>query len=156
MPHPSCSLLLWIKLTMGQLLLFFLCNVSSFFSYVGGIRVTNHFSLFDRYIWLIDRYILAIQQIITHKEHVRSSELPQRPWHHNDKKWLKQPQSHFYWAIPNKSFHFSMFSCMLCTATPGISSSRENINTTTRVSRLSFRFLWLWYKLFMSFNSDVP
>ena len=30
---------------MGQLLLFFLCNFSCFFSYVGGIPVTNHFSL---------------------------------------------------------------------------------------------------------------
>ena len=62
------SLPLWIKLTMDQLLLFFLCNFSSFFSYVGGIPVTNHFSLL-----LIDRYILAIQQIITHKEHLRYS-----------------------------------------------------------------------------------
>ena len=62
------SLPLWIKLTMGQLLLFFLCNFSSFFSYVGGILVTNHFSLL-----LIDRYILAIQQIITHEEHFRYS-----------------------------------------------------------------------------------
>ena len=62
------SLPLWIKLTMGQLLLFFLCNFSSFFSYVGGIPVTNHFSLL-----LIDRYILAIQQITTHKEHLRYS-----------------------------------------------------------------------------------
>ena len=53
---------------MGQLLLFFLHNFSSFFSYVGGIPATYHFSLF-----LIDRYILAIQQIITHKEHLRYS-----------------------------------------------------------------------------------
>ena len=53
---------------MGQLLLFFLCNFSSFFSYVGGIPVTNHFSLL-----LINRYILVIQQIITHKEHLRYS-----------------------------------------------------------------------------------
>ena len=62
------SLPLWIKLTMGQLLLFFLCNFSSFFSYVRGIPVTNHFSLL-----LIDRYILAIQQIITYKEHLQYS-----------------------------------------------------------------------------------
>ena len=53
---------------MGQLLLFFLCNFSSFFSYVGGILVTNHFSLL-----LIDKYILAIQQIITYEEHLRYS-----------------------------------------------------------------------------------
>ena len=32
---------------------------------------------------------------------------------------------------------------MLCTATPDILSSRENINSTARVPRLSFCFLWL-------------
>ena len=53
---------------MGQLLLFLLSNFSSSFSYVGGILVTNHFSLL-----FIDRYILAIQQVITHEEHLRYS-----------------------------------------------------------------------------------
>ena len=62
------SLPLWTKLIKGQLLLFFLSNSSSFFSYVGIIHVTNHFTLL-----LIDRYILAIQQIIAHKEHLRYS-----------------------------------------------------------------------------------
>ena len=33
-----------------------------------NIPVTNHFSLL-----LIDRYILAVQQIITHKEHLQYS-----------------------------------------------------------------------------------
>ena len=61
------SLPLWVNLTMGQLLLFFLCNFSSIFSYVRGIQ-----SLFTDY-WLIGSYILAIQQIITHKEHLRYS-----------------------------------------------------------------------------------
>ena len=139
---------------MGQLLPLFLCNFSSFFSYVRGIPVTNHFSLL-----LIDRYILAIQQITTHKRHLRhffdlqrSSELPQKPWHlgHNNRKWLKQPESNFYWAVPSKSRHFPMFWCMLCTATPDISSSGENINSTARVSRLYFRFLWLCLKQFHS------
>ena len=38
------SIPLWIKLTTDQLLPFFLCNFSSFLSYVGGICVlTNHF-----------------------------------------------------------------------------------------------------------------
>ena len=59
------SLPLWTKLTMGQLLFFFLCNFSSVFTYVGGIPATNHFSLL-----LTDRYILATQQIITYKEHI--------------------------------------------------------------------------------------
>ena len=31
----------------------------------------------------------------------------------------------------------------LCTATPDISRSGESINNTARVSRSSFRFLWL-------------
>ena len=62
------SLPLWTKLIKGQLLLFFLSKSSSFFSYVGIIHVTNHFTLL-----LIDRYILAIQQIIAHKEHLRYS-----------------------------------------------------------------------------------
>ena len=44
------SLPLWVKHTMGQLLLFFLCNVSSLFTYVRGVPVTNLFSLL-----LIDR-----------------------------------------------------------------------------------------------------
>ena len=76
---------------------------------------------------------------------LRSSELPQKPWHHNQnkRKRLKQPQSNFHWVIPHRSHHFSMFSCMLYMATPDISSSRENINSTARVSRVSFRFLWL-------------
>ena len=130
------SLPLWIKLTMSQLLLqlllllFFLCNFSSFFSYVGGILVNKHFSLL-----LIDRYILATQQIMKHTRSIcdtlfdmqRSSELPQKPW---------QPQSHFHWAVPQKSCHFSLFS-----------SSSENINSTARVLRLSFRFLWLWFNI---------
>ena len=60
------SLPLYIKLTMGQLLLFSLYNFGSFFSYVGRINVTSHFSLL-----FIDGYILAIQQIISHKEHLR-------------------------------------------------------------------------------------
>ena len=61
---PLTFILLWIKVSMGQLLLFFLCNFYSLFSYVGGIPVTNLFSLL-----LIDRYTLAIQQIIRHEEH---------------------------------------------------------------------------------------
>ena len=61
------SLPLWVKLTMGQLLLFFLCNFSSFFSYVARIPVTNHFSLLASYI---DRHILAVQQFISHNEHL--------------------------------------------------------------------------------------
>ena len=32
---------------------------------------------------------------------------------------------------------------MLCTATPDVSSLSKNINSTARVARLSFRFLWL-------------
>ena len=47
------SLPLWIKLTMGELLLLFLCNFCSYFSYVEGVLVTNLFSLL-----LIDTFCL--------------------------------------------------------------------------------------------------
>ena len=69
MPHRSCYLTsnMDIKITMGSTA-HFLCNFSSFFSYVRGIPVTKHFSLL-----LIDRYFLAIHQITTHKEHLRYS-----------------------------------------------------------------------------------
>ena len=81
MPHLICFLLyLWIKLTIDQLLPFFLCNFSSF-SATSEVFLTNHFS-----VPLTDKYILAIQQIMTHREHLRnswrSSEVPQKPWHH--------------------------------------------------------------------------
>ena len=114
-----------------------------------------HCLLFDI---MIGSYILAIQQMITHKEHLQYSfwsvaifwtSLKALPWYHghNNRRWLKQPQSHFYWAVPSKSCHFLLFWCMPCTATPDISSSRKNINSTTRVSRLSFRFLWLFFNI---------
>ena len=53
---------------MGDLLLFFLCSFCNFFSYVGGVLVTNLF-----WLLLIDTYILAIQQIITQEEHLQYS-----------------------------------------------------------------------------------
>ena len=62
------SLPLWVKLTMGQLILFFLWNLSSFFSLSRCVLGINLFSQF-----VADRYILAIQQIITHEEHLRYS-----------------------------------------------------------------------------------
>ena len=43
-----------------------------------------------------------------------------------------------------KSRHFLLFWCIFCTTTPDISISSANINNTARISRLSFRFLWLW------------
>ena len=90
---------LWIKIIRSQLFFSFLCNFSSFSSYVGGIVVTKHFSLL-----LIDRYVLVIQQIITPQEYLRyttdlqqSSELYEKPCYHghNRRKWLNLPQSHF-------------------------------------------------------------
>ena len=62
-----------------------------------------------------------------------------------NRKWLKQFQSHFHWSILYKSHHFSRFWCIVCTATPNISSSNKNINNTARVSRL-FPFLMAMFK----------
>ena len=52
---------------MDQLLLYFLCNFSSFLA-TWEVFLTNHFS-----VLLIDKYILAIQQIITYKEDLQYS-----------------------------------------------------------------------------------
>ena len=73
----------------------------------------------------------------------QSSELPQKHWHHshNNRNWLKQPQSHFHLAIPHRSYHFSLFWCILCTVTPDISSSGENINKYDLGFRTIFLFL---------------
>ena len=141
---------------MGQLLLFiafFLCNFFSFFSYVGGFPVTNLFLLL-----LIDRYIFWLQYSANYNKlgalmilFLICSDLLNCLRSVGTmvitKKWPKQPQSHFRWAISQKSHHFLLFWCMLCTTTQDISSSSENINISARVSRLSFRFLWLWLYL---------
>ena len=118
--HVVISLPLWIKLSLGQLLLFFLCNFSSFFIYVGGIPVTNHFSLF-----LIDRYILAIRQIIINKEHFRYSFWSKAifwtslealaPWP-RQQKVVKTASKSFHWAVPSKSRHFLLFD--VCSIRP--------------------------------------
>ena len=101
---------------------------------------------------------MAIQETITHEEHLggafscnsfdlwRSSELPQKRWHHshNKRKWLKRPQCHCHKANLHKSDHSSLFWCILCTVTSDISSSSKNLNNAARISSLFFRFLWLW------------
>ena len=57
---------------------------------------------------------------------------------------LKQPQSHFHWAISHKSHYFFAVLMYPLYGHPDILRSSQNINNLTRVSRLSFRFLWLW------------
>ena len=40
----------------------------------------------------------------------RSSELPQKRWHHtHNRKWLKQSQSHFHYAIPHRGHLHSRY-----------------------------------------------
>ena len=69
MPHTICYLTFIMDKTLhGPVIALFSLQLKRFFSYVEGILVTNHFSLL-----LVDRYILAIQQIITHEEHLRYS-----------------------------------------------------------------------------------
>ena len=134
------SLPWWIKHTMRQLLIFFLWKCLSFFSYVGGALVFNFFSVI-----LFDKHILAIQQTITHEEDL---------WHSFWSvticwtaaealvPWSKQQK------MAKKSFllgNFSLLWCMLCTTTPDLSRSSDNINSKACVSRLSFCFLWLYF-----------
>ena len=70
MPHHSSYYLTSVmdKTHHGLVITLFSVQLRSFSGYVGGILVTNHFSLL-----LIDRDILAIQEIITHEEHLRYS-----------------------------------------------------------------------------------
>ena len=105
------SLSVWKKLTMGQLLLLFLSNFCSFFSYIGDVLVTSHSSLLLIDIFWLFRKVQHIRSICDNLFDLqRSSELP----------------------------HFLLFWCIHCMATPRISSSNKNINNTARVSRLSF------------------
>ena len=94
------SLPLWIKLTMGQLLLFFLSNFSSFFNLSHSCPRNQPSSLL-----LIDRYILAIQQ----------SELPQEPCHHGHKnrKWLKTASKSF--SLTYSSQKSTFFAVLIYT-----------------------------------------
>ena len=62
------SLPLWIKFPMDQFCSFFCETSAAFLAYVGGVLGTKLSSQF-----VTDRYILAIQQIITHEEHLRYS-----------------------------------------------------------------------------------
>ena len=83
----AISVLLWIKLAMGQLLLFF---STKFHQFLQLMLEVSYEPKFFHSLLLIDWYILAIQQIITQEEHLqytldrqRSSELPQTPWCHD-------------------------------------------------------------------------
>ena len=151
MPHASCCLTSIIdKTPHGPVIALFSVQPQQLFSYVRGILVTRKPTIFHS-CWLIDIFWLFSKLKLTRSicdtlfDLYLSSELPQKPWQHghNNRKWLKQPQSHFRWAIPHKSHHFLLFWCMLFTVTLYISSSSENMNSTVRVSRLPFRFLWL-------------
>ena len=62
------SLPLWIKFSMDQFCSFFYETLAAFLAYVGGVLGTKLFAQF-----VTDRYILAIQQIITHEEYLRYS-----------------------------------------------------------------------------------
>ena len=137
-PYPIqviISIPMWIKLTMDQLLLFFLCNFCSLFSYVGGVLAKESF--FHRY-WFI--YFDYSANYDTQRVFVINFLIS------NDllncfRKWLKQPQNHFNSGSSQKSQHFLLFRCILCMDTPDISIFRENLNNTARVSRLLIRFL---------------
>ena len=135
----------------GPVIALFSLQLQQLFSYVRGLLVTNHFSMF-----LIDRYIFAIQQFITHEEHLQYSlwyvaifwtaSKALAPWSQQQKvsKTTSKPLS---LSNSSQKSPFFAFWCMLCTATPDISNSSENINNTARVSRVPFLFLWLWYRI---------
>ena len=153
---PIFKNLIWIlcfwfwSYTSSKLLfhVLFLCNLRVFFSCIGNVLLTIlvsyywliHFGYSANYntrgafliIFFICSDLLNCLRcvgiiVITTKQRT----------------WLKQPQSHFHYAVSLKSHQFSLFWCILCGATSDILSSNENISNTTRVFRLSFHFLWL-------------
>ena len=136
--------LLWIKSLWVCYCSFFLCNFNRFLvTYVRDILVTNHFSLL-----LIDRYILAIHQIINICHSFSSVVIfwtvseALAPWSKQQK--VAKTTSKLS-SLSNSSQKPSFFA-VLMYALYGhlrISNSRENINNTSRVSRLYFCFLWL-------------
>ena len=151
---------LWIKLTMGLLLLYFLCNFSSFLAlYVGRILLSNHFLLL-----LIDRHIFVIQHCVIHEEHLRYSlwsvailwttSEALMPWSRQQKVVKTTSKSLSLSNSSQKSPNFTVLMYALYGHPryfgPNISSSSKNINSTAGVSKLSFRFLWLWCLLMVS------
>ena len=120
---------------MGQLLLLFLCNVCSFFSYAGVVQVTNLFSRCYWYIFVI--IFLICSDLLNSLRNVGTIVI-------TTKKGLNNLKVIFTEQFVTKNHCFSLFWCILCTSTPDISSSSKNINNKGRVSRLSFGFLWLW------------
>ena len=108
------SLSLWTKFTMGQLLLFFLCNFSSFFSLRWRCpRNQPFFTVIDSYVdfGYSANYNPRGAFCDTLFDLQQSSELPQKPLYHghNNRKWLKLPQSHFHSTIPCKVTIFCCF-----------------------------------------------
>ena len=137
------SPLLWIKFTMSKLLLLFLCNFYSFFSYVRGALVTRTFC---HCYWLIyfvysANYntrgafviiFLICSDLLNSLESVGTIVITTE--------MVKTASKLF--SLSNSSLKSPLLP-FLCTATINISSSNENINNTARVSRLSF-CLWLY------------
>ena len=147
-PYPIqviISIPMWIKLTMCQLLLFFLCNFCSLFSYAGSVLVKAPF--FHRYWFIYFDYsanydtqrVFVINFLISND--LLNCFRSVATIVNINRKWLKQPQNHFNLGSSQKSQHFLLFRCILCMATPDISIFRENLNNTARVSRLLIRFL---------------
>ena len=70
MPHPSCYFTSIMGKTHHGLVIsfFFWETAAPFLVYIGGVLETNLFLQF-----VIDRYILGIQQIITQGEHLQYS-----------------------------------------------------------------------------------
>ena len=69
MPHPNCFFTSIMDKTHHKpvIALFFCETSASFLAYVGGVLGTNLFHS----LLMINKYLLAIQQIRTHEEYLR-------------------------------------------------------------------------------------
>ena len=118
------SLPLWIKFTRGQLLLSFLSNFSSFFSYLDSILVHCNQSFFTATDWWV---------YFGHS-----------PNHNTQRAFaiLFLICSDLLNCL--RYYETMVIKQKVVKPAPDIISPSENINRTACVSRLSFCFLWLW------------
>ena len=145
MPHPSCYLIsIMDKIIMGLLLLFLSVQLQQVSSYLRQRYPCDQ----PFFTVMIDRYILAIQQIIN-IWHSFSSVVVFWTASEALKPWSKQQKvaktTSKLPSLSNSSQKSSFFAVLMYAlyGHPRISNSRENINNTARVSRLYFCFLWL-------------
>ena len=132
---------------MGQLLLSFLCNFCSFSATLGVCPNNQPFLLLLTEVGLVIIFLISSDRLNCQGRVGTIVITIESGWN--------SVQVIFTKKILSGNSHFSLFWCIYCTITPEISGLGENINNTARVSKLSLRFLWVWFKALFHFSSMV-